>query len=114
MTAFIFGGFFFTGYIYARLEHDEVLRRRCYAKYANFISLFDHYSDIYDRNYLALQKYLATYDSSYSWWYFKQIKKAEFKAKKSLQKEIYEKEMEDGDDLSKALMAFDRLGDGTK
>ena len=54
ITRFILLGCFFTGYAYAKLQQDEVLRRNFYCRYANFITFFDTWSPILEDSMLRM------------------------------------------------------------
>ena len=49
ITCIVLGACFFTGYAYARLQNDEVLRRLFFCRYANFMTMFDEGSPVLER-----------------------------------------------------------------
>ena len=51
-----------TGYAYARLQNDEVLRRHFYVKFANFITLFDRISPVIDSLVINSVNTIAKFD----------------------------------------------------
>ena len=64
-------GCMFIGYSYARLQKDEVLRRRYYSRYSNCMSLFDYVTPIFEQYSNRLFEWAINFDSMYSLWYFK-------------------------------------------
>ena len=68
MTAFIFIGTAYLGYAYARLRHDEVLRRQMHTKYTNFMWWFNIWSDWYEVTYARAVAWFMAFDSSYRFW----------------------------------------------
>ena len=108
VTAFILVGCLVTGYSYARLQQDEVLRRLFYNRYANFITLFDTYSSVFERLLLSMRDQFQAFDSSYFYWYFKTSKMAEFRAYRKLEGEIMEKQALQGDEVSKAILEIEK------
>jgi hypothetical protein len=83
---------FFLGYGYARLSRDEYARRRAYARYSNFMTMFDSFSRAYEAKYSALIDFLVTFDHTEWMWRMRHYKWAEFQEKRRLQKQIMEKE----------------------
>ena len=79
LTTIILFGTFMIGYSYARLRNDEYLRRMMYARYSNFMVTFDKFGDIYDKRYDNLKHGVITFDSDYSFWEYRNLKKNEWK-----------------------------------
>ena len=102
------GACLFSGYAYARLQNDEVLRRLFYCRYANFITYFDIASPIFEDFLKKCYETYTRFDSSYLFWYFKTSKIAEYRAYRKLEGEIFEKEAERGDDISRALLELEK------
>jgi hypothetical protein len=91
MTFFILGGAFLLGYIYARVSRDEFTRRRGYARYTNFMILFDKYSGKYEDKWERLKLYCYNFDHTYMIWRQKTLQMTEWKIKKKYEREILEK-----------------------
>ena len=83
---------FFLGYGYARLSRDEYARRRAYARYSNFMLMFDAFSRRYESHWSNLIDFCTNFDHSQYLWRIRQVKWAEFMEKRKLQKEIYDKQ----------------------
>ena len=52
------------GYSYAKVQRDEVMRRRYYARYANFMSAFDHFTPILEQKWEFFWESLFSFDSA--------------------------------------------------
>ncbi len=68
VTLFILTLSFLTGYIYARLSRDLYARRRAYARYTNFMLIFDSLSRVYEHHYFRLLDFISTFDHTYYLW----------------------------------------------
>ena len=83
---------FFVGYCYARLSRDEYARRRAYARYSNFMTLFDGFSRSYEKLWSAIIDFVVNFDHSEQFWRLRQRKWAEFSEARRMQPEIYQKQ----------------------
>jgi hypothetical protein len=68
MTVFVLLLAGYTGYAYARLKHDEVLRRKMYAHYANFMWVFGICTEVYEHLYDKWVNAVTSFDSSELFW----------------------------------------------
>ena len=91
ITVFFLSACLASGYLYARLQQDEVLRRVCYVRYGNVMLFFDTWSPVFEHNLARISNRLQDFDSTYFFWYFKTNKLAEYRAYKRLEGEIIEK-----------------------
>ena len=111
VTVFILGGCLASGYVYARLQQDEVLRRLCYNRYGNIMFFFDKWSPVFESNLARIANRLQAFDSTYFFWYFKTNKLAEYRAYKRLEGEIIEKQANEGaegDQVTKAILEIEK------
>ena len=53
---------FFIGYGYARLSRDQYARRRAYARYSNFMTMFDTYSRNYEHKWSQIVDVFINFD----------------------------------------------------
>ena len=84
MTVFLFLGAGYVGYAYARLRHDEALKRHMTTRYANFMWLFNVFADWYDATYDRTISLFMALDSSYSFWKQRRTLIADFWAQRAL------------------------------
>ena len=84
VTVMWLAGGFFLGYCYARLSRDEYARRRAYARYTNFMLIFDTFSRAYEAKYSAMVDFVTTFDHSEWLWRLRHIKWAEFQERRRL------------------------------
>ena len=100
------------GYSYAKLQRDEVMRRRYYARYSNFMSAFDYCTPILEEKWDSFLNRLFSFDSAHTFWHLKNQKMAEIRALRSLNDEIVQKQVEESDDeISKFLLRMDKVED---
>ncbi len=69
------------GYVYARLKHDEYMRRRCFGRYYNLMTWFEISSAWGEAKAAYFNLVIKNFDSSYSWWKYRKSKFAEMKAR---------------------------------
>ena len=79
LTVFLLCSSFFLGYCYARLSRDHYARRRAYARYSNFMTMFDGFTRSYESHWAALVDFCVNFDHSEQLWRLRQRKWAEFK-----------------------------------
>lgn len=108
VTAFVFAASLWTGYAYGRLRHDEVLRRRMYAKYTNGMIGFDFCADRFERLWSSYKERVLSFDSAHAWWALRKSAIAEFRARRKLDKEISLKVAQE-DEISRMLLALDKV-----
>ena len=108
VTIFILGSCLFTGYAYARIQQDEILRRLFYNRYANLITLFDEWTPGFERGLAKVAHTAASFDSTYVLWFLKTSKLAEWRAYRKLEGEIIEKTAQQGDELSQAILDLEK------
>ena len=108
ITIFFLSTCLFAGYAYAKLQQDEALRRKFYNRYANLITLFDTWSPRFEQLLVACSETFINFDSTYLMWYLKSSKRAEYRAYRKLEGEIAEKQAEEGDELSRAILALEK------
>eukprot|EP00347_Sterkiella_histriomuscorum_P019919 403339805 len=104
---------FLTGYVYARLSQDIWSRRKAYARYTNFMMLFDKFSAIYDENYRNFMNFIISFDHTKLMWQMRTQKTVEYKVKKQLKEEILKKQTE-GDEVSEIIMSLDQVSGDSK
>ena len=68
MTAFILLGTGYVGYTYARLQHDEPLKRHMHCYYSNFMWLFETFAAWYDDRYEHYKNAFLAIDTSRAMW----------------------------------------------
>ena len=108
ITTLFLAACLFGGYAYARLKNDEVLRRNFYCRYANFITIFDTWTPILEDKLFRSIVWLENFDSTYFFWYFKTSQVAEYKAYRKLEGQIIERQSQQGDEVSKAILDIEK------
>lgn len=101
---------FLIGYVYARLSRDEYARRRAYQRYTNAMLIFDAFSRVYEYHYGKFIDFMSDFDHTYYLWKMRTQKWAEWRAKRSLEKEIMEKQSEN-DEVSQIIMQLDNVSE---
>ena len=84
------------------------MRRLFYNRYGNFMSLFDDYSVLFEYQLAKTASTIFRFDSSYFFWYFKTSKMTEFRAYRQLEGQIAEKQAQQGDELTKAILEIEK------
>ena len=79
------------GYAYAKLQKDEVVRRKFYCHYANTITFFDAWSPIFERQLIQCAHWFRDFDSTHAFWHYKTTKLAEYRAYRKLEPQILQK-----------------------
>lgn len=110
VTLLLFTGTFLTGYVYSRLSRDEYARRRAYARYTNFMLMFDSFVKVYEHHWNRAIDFYLTFDHTFYMWELRSQKLAEWKVKRKLEQEIMHKQSE-GDEVSQLLMQIDNVNE---
>ena len=90
------------------MQQDEEMRRNFYTRYFNLIDAFDRTSPILERQMGRCMHYWVNLDSSYLFWYFKANTVAEIRAYRKLESQIVQKQAEQGDELSRAILEIEK------
>lgn len=63
------------------------MRRGMYARYSNFMTLFDRFQPVFDQRYESAKDRVLHFDSSFELWRLRQLRKAQWRVWKNRDKE---------------------------
>ena len=85
-----------------------MLRRNFYTRYANLITLFDEWSPVFEHQLVGWATWLRHFDSTRVYWYYRTSWLAEIRAFRMLEAQIYQKQADEGDELTRAILELEK------